>query len=300
MSDERRLHLDPPAIALILGCTLVWGLGQVAAKVALPQLPPLTQGGLRFLGSGVLVFGWCRLRGIPLGERDRTGRPGLVAGMLFATEFAGVYLALQHTTAGRTTVFLYLAPFVVALGMAVISPAERLRRAGLVGLVIAFAGVAVAFLDGFTGAAVGPQQWWGDLLAFGSALGWGATTLVIRATRLAPAHPAKTLLYQLAVAGVVLTVAGYVAGERVHSPLDAETWLALLFQTVVVSAVSYLVWFRLVRTYAATRLSAFTLVTPIVALAAGALIVHEPLTPRIVVAVGCLSAGLLLVNRRGR
>ena len=296
----RQLHLDSRAIALVLGCTLVWGIGQLAAKVALAEIPALTQAGLRSLGAGVLVFGWTRLRGVPLTERDGTWWPGLLAGVLFAAEFAAVYSALRFTTAGRTTVFLYLAPFVVAIGMARLVPAERLRGLGLVGLVAAFGGVAVAFLDGFTGSAVGPQQWLGDLLAVGAAVGWGATTLVIRATPHGPADPAKTLLYQLLVSGVGLTAAGFAVGERPHWPFGALTWAALVFQVCVVSSTSYLVWFWLVRTYAATRLSAFTLLTPVVALLAGALLLHESLTPRILVAVTGVALGLVLVNRTPR
>lgn len=297
-ADTRRLHLDARGVVLVVTCTVVWGLGQVAAKVALIEIPALTQAGLRSLGAGLLVLGWTRRHGIPLTERDGTLWPGLLAGGLFAAEFAAVFSALRFTTAGRMTVFLYLAPFVVAGGMAFIARAERLRPVGMVGLLVAFVGVGLAFGDGFGGATLGPQQWLGDLLAIAAAIGWGATTLVIRATRLGPAHPAKTLLYQLGVSGVVLLAAGWLLGERVTLPWQPVVGWALAGQIVVVSSTSYLVWFWLVRTYSATRLSAFTLLTPVVALVAGAMLLHEPLTPRLVLAVAALFCGLLLVNRR--
>ena len=184
MTGERKAHLDRRAVALVVGCTVLWGFGQVTSKIALVQIPPLTQGGLRSLGAALLVLAWARWRGIPLRERDGSLVPGLVAGILFAAEFGALYSALQFTTAGRMTVFLYLAPFVVALGMAFISRAERLRGVGLVGLVVAFSGVAVAYLDSFGTSAGGSRQWLGDLLATLAAIGWGATTLVIRATRM--------------------------------------------------------------------------------------------------------------------
>jgi drug/metabolite transporter (DMT)-like permease len=184
--------------------------------------------------------------------------------------------------------------------MAFIARAERLRGLGLAGLLLAFAGVAFAFLDSFTGAGSGSRQWLGDLLATLAAVGWGATTLVIRASRLAPVHPAKTLLYQLGVSGIGLTVVGWLSGERAHWPLSPLVASALAFQIVVVSSTSYLVWFWLIRTYSATRLSAFTLLTPVVALVAGAVLLREPVTTRIVVALIAVCCGLLAVNLRPR
>jgi drug/metabolite transporter (DMT)-like permease len=155
---DRRLHLDLPAVLLVVGCTVIWGMGQLASKVALEQIPPYTQGGLRSLGAGLLVYGWARRRRIPLWQRDGTLRAGLLAGLLFAVEFGAIYTALQHTTAGRMTVFLYTAPFVVAIGMPFISRAERLQPVAVIGLIVAFAGVALAFLDGFTSSGWPPRS----------------------------------------------------------------------------------------------------------------------------------------------
>jgi len=293
---DRRLHLDRRALLLVVLCTVVWGFGQLASKVALAQIPPLTQAGLRSAGAALLVMAWARYRRIPLWEKDGTLVPGLIAGLLFAVEFAAVYTGLRHTTAGRLTVFLYLAPFVVAIGMAFISRAERLSPRATVGLLVAFAGVGIAFAEGFSAGPAMPQQWLGDALGVFAAVGWGATTLVIRASSLAPVDPAKTLLYQLGISGIGLPIAGWLAGERIATPLSGLSIGSLLFQIVVVSSASYLVWFWLVRTYAAARLSAFTLLTPIIALLAGAALLSEPLTPRIGVAALAVAVGLVAVN----
>ena len=184
--------------------------------------------------------------------------------------------------------------------MVFISRSEGLRGLALAGLVTAFAGVAFAFLDSLTTSGAGSRQWLGDLLAGLAALGWGATTLVIRATRLGPVHPAKTLLYQLAVSGVGLTTVGWLSGERVQWPLTPMNAGALAFQIIVVGSSSYLVWFWLIRTYSATKLSAFTLLTPVVALVAGAVLLHEAVTPRTLVALVAVCLGLVAVNLRPR
>lgn len=297
MTDDRKTQLDGLAVVLLVTCCALWGVNQVATKVALAEIPPLMQASARSLAAAVLLAAWARWRGIPLWRNDGTARGGLLAGALFAVEFACIFVGLQYTAASRMVVFIYLAPFVVALGMPFISRHERLRPAQLLGLVTAFAGVVWAFFEGFDAPAAGPRQWLGDALGLAAALLWGLTTLVLRGSRLSTAAPEKTLLWQLAVSGVLLALASLLAGERlVVMPGPASLW-PLAFQTVVVTFASYLVWFWLMRHYPATRISSFTLLTPIFGLLAGVLLLGEPATLRLLLALGAVVAGIALVNR---
>ena len=295
--DGRRARLDGLAVALLVTCCALWGVNQVAAKVALVDLPPLLQAGLRSAGAAVLVVLWARWRGLRLFERDGTLGAGLLAGTLFAIEFACIFIGLQYTGASRMVVFIYLAPFVVALLMPLVARQERLDAVQGLGLAIAFGGVVWAFAEGLQGGG----SWLGDALGLLAAVLWAGTTVVVRATRLSRALPEKTLLYQLGVSAVILGGSSVLMGES-WSPatVSALSWASLAFQTVVVTFASYLMWFWLVRHYPATQVSAFTLLAPLFGLAAGVLLLQEPLTPRLVVAAVAVSAGLLLVNRPRR
>jgi drug/metabolite transporter (DMT)-like permease len=295
---DRKQHLDSVAVSSLLLCCVLWGLAQVATKVTLAQIPPLLQAGARSLAGAVLVMAWARARGIGLFQRDGTGLAGLAAGALFAAEFACIFTGLQFTTASRMVVFIYLAPFVVALGMHFIAHTERLRPGQWLGLVAAFCGVAWAFAEGFARPAAGPRQLLGDALGVVAAVLWAATTLVIRASKLSTAAPEKTLLYQLGVSGLLLAAAGVALGEHWPSAVSALSWAAFGFQAVVVSFASYLLWFWLIRHYPATRLSAFTLLTPVFGLLAGVTLLGEPLTLRLVTALAAVAGGIALVNRR--
>ncbi|PZP33783.1 MAG: EamA family transporter [Roseateles depolymerans] len=292
----RRERLDPPAIALLLACCLLWGINQVAAKAALSEIGPLWQAGLRSALAGVLVWGWSAARGIRLFERDGSLGGGLLAGALFAAEFACIFVGLQYTSASRMVVFLYLSPFVVALGMPWIAPGERLTPRQWGGLVLAFGAVAFAFAEGL-GAPAGSRQWLGDSLGLAAAVLWGGTTLAIRGTRLAPAPAEKTLLYQLGVSALALCAAAAWAGEPLPAAWSARLLGLFGFQAVLVSFVSYLAWFWLMRHYAATRLAVFTLSTPLFGLLAGALLLGEGISARLVGALAALAAGIVLVNR---
>lgn len=298
MTADGRLHeLDARAVALVIGCAGLWGLGQVAAKVGLAEIPPLLQAALRSLGASVLLLGWCAWRRLPLFTRDGTTAGGIAAGLLFAAEFGCIFSGLQFTTASRLTVFLYTAPFIVALGMPLLSRTERLHPTQAGGLALAFAGVVWAFAEGFTRPAAGAQQWLGDALGLAAATFWGLTTLTVRGTRLSAASAEKTLLYQLLVSGAALAAASAWRGEALPPALSALSWGVLGFQTVLITFASYLVWFWLVRHYPATKISSFTLLTPLFGLLAGVLLLGEPLTARLALALLAVCAGIWLVNR---
>ena len=295
---ERKTHLDTLAVSMLVFCCLLWGLNQVAAKAAMPEVPALWQAASRSLGGALLVGWWARWRGIPIFERDATLPGGLLAGVLFAAEFLCIFVGLQYTTASRMVVFIYIAPFVVALGMPFIASSERLSRAEMLGLVIAFAGVAWAFEEGFEAPAAGPRQLLGDALGVAAGVLWGATTLAIRGTRLSSASAEKTLLYQLAVSGVILLAVALTTGAKLPHALSALASSALLFQIVIVTAFSYLLWFWLIGHYPATRLASFTLLTPVFGLLLGALLLGEPITARLVAALLAVATGIVLVNRK--
>jgi drug/metabolite transporter (DMT)-like permease len=298
LSDQRRDSLDGLALSVLVTCCTLWGLNQVAVKVALAEVPPMTQLAVRSLGATLLVTAWARRRGIALFTRDGTLRSGTAAGVLFAAEFACIFTGLQYTSASRMTVFLYLSPFVVALGMPFIASGERLSPRQWFGLVVAFGGVAVAFAEGLLAPRAGQRQWIGDSLGVAAAVLWAATTLVIRAGALSQATAEKTLVYQLAISGVLLAVLAASAGPVLAGPLSPLSITSLAFQTVVVAFASYLAWFWLVRHYPATRLASFTLLTPVAGLLFGVLLLSEPLTWPLLTGLLTVVAGIVLVNRR--
>ena len=104
--DQRKTRLDALAVCLLVTCALLWGLNQVAAKVTLAEVPPLLQAATRSLGAALLLGLWARARRLPMLRSDGTGRAGLLAGLLFAAEFACIFIGLQFTSASRMAVFI--------------------------------------------------------------------------------------------------------------------------------------------------------------------------------------------------
>lgn len=295
MTDAvRKDHLDGLAVGLLLGCCLFWGAQQVLVKATIAHMPPALQGALRFAAATLLLMLWCRVRGIALFGRDGSLWPGLLAGLLFAGEFVGLYLALEQTTASRATVFLYTSPFWVALLLPLWVRAERLRPAQWAGLACAFAAIAFALREGF---GAGLDTWRGDLMALGAAMLWGLTTVVIRATGLTRLAPEKLLFYQLAVAALTFPLLSLGLGERWDWRFTPFVLTSLALQTVVGAFASYLTWMWMLGRYPATQLSSFVFLAPLFALVLGALALAEPVTPRLLGAMALVGFGIWLVNR---
>ena len=295
---QRKDHIDRVGALVVVACCLFWGFQQILIKSIVGEVPPLWQASMRFAAATLLLGGWCVLRGVPLFARDGTLRAGLLAGLLFAGELICIYLGLQDTTASRLTVFLYSSPFVVALLLPRLVPTERLRGVQWAGLVIAFAGVALAFSEGFWGQPAGPRQLRGDALALMAGVLWGLTTLVIRSSRLATASAEKTLFYQVAVTAAVAPCLSLALGETWSLSYSALAWGSIGLQTVVGAFASYLVWMGLLRVYPATQLSSFTFLAPVFALVFGVMLLHEPLTLQLVLALAGVAVGIVLVNRK--
>ena len=294
---ERKQHLDALAVSLLLACCLFWGFQQILIKTTVAEVPPLWQASLRFAGATALLWFWCAARGVKLFERDGTLAPGLLAGALFAGEFACIYLGLRDTTASRLTVFLYTSPFVVALLLPRFVRSEKLRSLQWFGLLMAFAAVAAAFSEGFSGGST-PRQLRGDALALGAGVLWGLTTLVIRASALSTVSAEKTLFYQVAVTTLVAPLLSLALGETWSLDYSAYAWVSLALQTAVGAFASYLAWMWMLRHYPATQMSSFTFLTPVFALVLGVALLSEPLTLQLMLALAGVAAGIVLVNRR--
>ena len=286
--------LSPGAIALMLMLCLSWGFNQIAVKLVLPDVPPMLQALSRSVGAlpVLLAIGW--FRGVKFFERDGTLWSGVSAGVIFGIEFVLIYRGLQLTSASRAVVFLYTAPFFVALGSYVFL-GERLRAPQWGGLALSFAGVALAI--GVPQANVDAKVLLGDLLIVAGGALWATTTLIIKTTALIKAPAEKGLGYQVALSIPILAAAAWISDETItHVPGPLSLSL-LAYQAFWVVGLTFMLWFALVKTYSASKLSAFTFVTPLFGVVGSYFILHDTLTIAFGVAALLVIAGLYLVNK---
>jgi len=293
VSGSGRLGVLP--VALLLLCCLVWGLNQVAIKMSVAGISPLLGAGLRSLVAAALVWLWCGFRGEPMLRRDGTGPFGLLIGLLFAGEVALIYWGLAFTTASRSVIFLYSAPFFVALGAHRYIPGERLTRARTAGLVVAFAGLCLASADALY--LPSRRELFGDMLELAAGFLWGATTVVVKKGGRVPLTPSRMLFYQLAISSVVLIGASLALREPGVVAPTVPVLAALAYQAVIVAFASYLAWFWLLRRYPASDLAPYLFWTPLAGVLAGRVLLGDPLSANLGAAAALVALGIYLVNR---
>jgi drug/metabolite transporter (DMT)-like permease len=294
-----RKSLDGFAIGLMVLLCACWGLQQVALKAAAPAMHPMLQVGIRSFGAAVLVGILTRWRREGFSLRDGTLLPGIGAGLLFAGEFLVVSIGLEFTTASHMAVFLYTAPVFTALGLHFLVKGEELRPAQWAGVAIAAGGVLFAFSAGMGETTTEAKNVvLGDALGILGGIFWAGTTLLIRKSSLSEAPAGKTLVYQLGVAALVLLPLALAMGKWESVRPSPTMWWCLAFQTVIVSFVSFLVWFWMLRTYLASRLSVFSFLTPLFGVTFGFLLLGEKPDPRFIGGAVLVLTGITVVNRK--
>jgi len=290
-----RIAPGPAAFGLMVVLCAIWGLQQVAIKVASTEISPILQAGVRSGAGALLVFAWARWRGLALFSPDKSLRPGLLAGLLFGFEFVFIFVGVDHTTVSRMVVFLYTAPCFTVLGLHFFVPGERMGWRQGAGVLLAFAGLVTAFIDKASGGSL-----LGDAFGVLAALFWAATTVLIRATALAKVTATKVLLYQLVVSAAVMFPLSWLVGERGIGVLSAPTFWAMAYQIVVVAFISYLAWFWLLTRYLAGRLLVFSFLTPLFGVGFGMLLMGDQPSLHFFAAAAMVVGGIVLVNLPAR
>ena len=288
MSAARK-NPDAFAFQVMLGLCLIWGCQQVLIKTAAVDIAPVMQAALRNCIAAVLVGLMICWRG-GWEQVGTTWRAGLLAGGLFGVEFLFIAEGLKLTSAAHMSVFLYTAPVFTALGLHFMLPSERLRRLQW------FGGIATAFAGGMSFEQMDSRTLLGDAFGVVAGLAWGATTVVVRCSRLSEAPATLTLFYQLAVGFAGLLLIALLSGQIGAVSLTPLAIGSVLFQGIVVSFVSYLTWFWLLRKYLASNLAVFSFITPLFGVTFGVLLLDEPLSVNFVLGAVMVLLGVVLVS----
>jgi len=189
-------------------------------------------------------------------------------------------------------VFLYTSPIFTAVGVRFL-PEEHLNRVQWYGIVVAFAGTAVAFL-GYRATPVHGMLL-GDTLALLAGATWGASNVALRQGRVGSAIAPKTVLYQVGTATFLLwAFASFTHQDQVVFSRSAI--LSVAFQTVVVSISSYLIWFWMLRHYLTSRLMLLSFLAPLFGLMFAAALLGDRVDLNFGIGSLLVLIGILVVN----
>ncbi len=293
---ESKEYLDLRAILTLLGLTLLWGLNYTAIKYSNEGISPVFTSSLRSIIASLCGVIYCLRSGERLFHKDIMLFHGFMVGLLFGLEFACLYLGMLYTDAARSVIFVYLSPFVVALGAHFFLKGDKLSFLKTMGLIFVFTGVFIVF-EGKPKSAK-PAMILGDIFEIMAAFFWGATTLYIKRFMADKIQPINTFLYQLIFSIPILLAVSFILEPLWIYKIDTFIIASITYQSVIVAFISYLIWFKLIHKYAVSRLSAFTFFAPTFGVLFGAIFLEEEFTLSLMVGLPLVSLGIFMVNWR--
>jgi drug/metabolite transporter (DMT)-like permease len=303
-TDVSRMRVDWPISreavqvgAGLLVIYVVWGSVFVAIRYVVEDVPALLSIGVRYVVAGLIIVVYVAARRGPVVLR--AGRRAVLGCVLLAmllqvlTNGTVTWAESIGVQAGPAALLSALAP--IAIVMLRLSTGDRPGAVTWVGVLAGFVGLAVLLLGG---RSVPGFPLWPSVLIVASAGCWAVGSFLQPRVQL-PADTFTTTAYQLLTGGVVLVLAGLVAGERWKSGVPVETWLVLGYLTVAsVAAYSTYVW--LLAHAPISLVSTHAYVNPVVAVLLGWVWLSEPITWPVVVggAVVLVAVGLVMAERR--
>ncbi len=292
-----RVRPDRATLAAFAGVVLFGGVNAIAVKKSVAELAPFWSAGLRFVVAGLLLVAIVVVtrRSFPRG-RSLAGA-ALYGALAFSASFAFIYPALREVPAATGSVLLALVPL-LTFGLAILHGQERFRAQGLLGALIAVAGVAVVVVDQLSAAV--PL---GLLLSFVAGVAFIAESGVI--LKWVPrSDPFATNAVAMLTGSAFLLAISIIAGETWAVPAEPATWAAMAYLVVFGSIVMFGLYLFALRRWTASAVSYVTLLMPLVTVPLAALLTSESISPSFLlggaIALGGVYVGAFLRIRPHR
>jgi drug/metabolite transporter (DMT)-like permease len=295
----------PPIWIGLLILYVVWGSTYLGIAIAVDTIPPFVMAAIRFLIAGFVLIGWSvarRGRSIALPTRREWRDSAIVGALLLGGGMGMVAFGERTVPSGITALLVAMMPVWVAI-LGRIFLGQRLPRLAVVGIVVGFGGVAILIGPSAIG---GP----GALDALGlaaiivSPISWSSGSLFASHRAVLPSRPLLATGIQMVCGGAVLAAMSLVSGELSGLHLEAVSTAslgALAYLTVIGSLLAFTAYGWLLRVAPLPLIATYAYVNPVVAVVLGALVRHEPIDPRTLVAgVVIVVAVALIVTARGR
>ena len=289
--------------AALAALILIWGTTWAAIRVSLEGIPPITGVALRFTVAAAALLALVPFFGVKLGRSRAERRLWLANGVLtFAIPYGILYWAEQVVPSGLAAVLYATYPLMIALIAHVLLPEERLTVWKVTGVLIGFLGVAVIFSEDFRSLSVSRSQDGSSVFAaaaillispFCAAVG---SALVKRWGQ--GVHPLSITAMPMLITAV-LTGAVALVVERGHEiTFGAAPVLALLYLAIMGSAVTFTLYFWLLKHQTATAMGLITYAIPVIAVTVGTLFFDEPFTLRIIIGAILVLIGVAVAVRK--
>jgi drug/metabolite transporter (DMT)-like permease len=271
---------------------VIFGANTAAIKISLAGLGKFTAAGLRFALAAAVIALWAYATGRRYTVAREQVKPLTVVCLLFIVQIGLFYLGVARTYASRGALLVNVVPFFVLIFAHLFLPDDRISRTKLFGMLLGFTGVCLVLADP-QAISTGIRQ--GDLYILAATVVWAASAVYTKVV-LDHFSPLHLVIYPMFCAALVFFAAGWLWDDRMVLYLDAEVLWAMLYQILLSASFGYMAWTTLLKRYGASTLHSFIFIMPISGVAAGALLLKEPVTHHILTAVILVTLGIGVVN----
>lgn len=283
------------AVFTICLCIL-FGANAVAIKISLSGLGVFTTAGLRFTMASATIYLWARITGRSFKVKSGQVRQLLIISMVFTVQLSLFYLGLSKSNASRGTLMVNLQPFFTLFLAHFFIPGDRITKRKTLGILLGFAGVAFVFLEK---KGVSADFKIGDLIILFAAFLWSCSAVYTK--RIIHAFkPFHLVLYPMIFSAPLFFLEGFFWDTAMIAHIDTKVLYSLLYQSFVTASFCFVAWLTLLQKYGAVALHSFIFFMPISGVVLGGLVLNEPITVNILIALLLIVSGILLVNFRQR
>jgi drug/metabolite transporter (DMT)-like permease len=290
---------------------VIWGTTYLGIRVSLESVPPALMGGIRWIVAGGLLTAYLVARRRPLPPVSQWGGIALLGFLMLGLGNGGVVYAEQFVPSGLAAVIVATAPFWMAAVEACLPDGERLGRAAIAGLVIGFSGIVLLVWPDLTRGATGSRGFLAGIVALQIAsIGWSIGSSYSKrhgrdASDSAPRGSGLddvlgTTAYQMLAGGLIMTAAGTVRGEWGVLHFTPRTLVAMLYLATVGAIGGFVAYAYALRHLPVSFVSLYAYINPVIAVALGVLVLHEPFTWRMAAAALLVLAGVAVVRAAPR
>jgi drug/metabolite transporter (DMT)-like permease len=289
-SGNAKMTLLPGVFIIFL--TVIFGANAVAIKLALTGMGPLTAAGLRFALAAAAIACWARLTGRCFRIRPGQAFQLLIVSMAFTIQLCLFYLGLERTYASRGVLISNLLPFFVLFLSHRFIPGERITWKKMAGIGMGFTGVAFMLTggQGFSGSLRT-----GDPVILAAVVVWSCN--VVYTKRIINDYsPFHLVLYPMIFSVPVFLSTGFLWDGQMIFDINPTVIGAYVYQSLISAAFGFVAWSTMLKRYGASTLHAFVFIMPIAGVVCSGLVLNEPITPNLIVAVALIAGGILLIH----
>ena len=273
----------------------IFGANTVAIKISLNGPGQFTVAAIRFGMAGATILIWALVTGQPLKVPKGKRHHVAIITLTFFVQLALFYTGLNHTLASRGALLANMQPFFVLCLAHFFIPGDTITARKIIGILLGFSAVVIVLMDN---GALGGHWHMGDVTVLLAALTWACNVIYIKRL-LEHLSPIQIVLFQTLFSAPLFLLAAFVFHEP-WGGFSLPVSVAILYQGLLATALGFVAWNRLLQRYGAVALHAFIFLMPISGVTLGGVMLGEPISYHLILALLLIVAGILTVNARAR